>query len=285
MGHMVQQSYSPEYNISGYKPSSFNTAAAALSLAVIGMGGWAVSKGMDRSDVAVSAAAHPPSPVIPLTSVVTEQKALELYGKLADNKNIPFEHRSGCFERAEKMRRLLAKDGLQVIKVWAFEQPGAPLKFQEPLTDDYPVTWAYHVAIALRVTGANGQKKIMVMDPKLFDGPVVVSEWANKMGTDANKIYYTNPDAPPAPYYAFPDSLKRPYTTQENTLNIKREFGHYHNKGTFRGVYPSALRQELCARQRDPKICAKTGGTWTTVSLPNVPRSRNEIIVVAGLSK
>ena len=248
------------------------TTAAALSLMFTAVCGWAVQKAMDPgNDFTEPKSAETPTR-IPSATSVTERQALSLFEELADNKDIPFDHRDGCFARAEEMRRLLEQKGIQPIKVWAFQDHDHALKFQRPVSGDPPSIWVYHVAVALPIIDSSGQKKIHVFDPTIFDAPVEVSEWAAKLNADLKNVQLTKPDTLPLRYKALAGSMNLAYTRDQYTSIVAREFSNYHNAGRRRSVYSSEFRRRLCSRYQDSMMCEKKGQTWISVLPPPVSR-------------
>lgn len=113
------------------------------------------------------------------TSSVSEKKATQLFKKFSENKSIPFGYPiDGCYARATEMARLAEKEGIVMGKV--FTMGNLQVLTSNP---QYPlVQWGYHVAPVLKVKKDN-KDVLMVFDPSLFDRPVTVVEWNNKMQT------------------------------------------------------------------------------------------------------
>ena len=123
------------------------------------------------------------------TSSISEKKALQLFKKFSENKSIPFGYPiDGCYARATEMALLAEKEGIIMGKV--FTMGRLQVLTQNP---QYPLLqWGYHVAPVIKVK-QDKKDILMVFDPSLFDRPVTVVEWNNKMQTPvpASKGGYT----------------------------------------------------------------------------------------------
>ncbi len=130
----------------------------------------------------------------PETEEVTLKKAQELFDELkkaefsfgGKKANIPFCYvDAGCYIRAHKMSKLLTKKGYKVEKAFAVAKSGF-LRAYSIYTGDValgkePVqTWEYHVAPVINVQTGQGVKQY-VIDPSLFDKPVHIDEWVERM--------------------------------------------------------------------------------------------------------
>lgn len=106
-------------------------------------------------------------------SVINYEKALNLFWKIKNNKDIPFEYTpEGCFARAHQTALMLDREGVTSGK--AFLEGIFYVKtktYQENL-------WGYHVANVILV---EKDKKVtpMIIDPSLFDRPVAYEDWKN----------------------------------------------------------------------------------------------------------
>lgn len=99
---------------------------------------------------------------------------------------IPFQYvRDGCYARAHKMRRIITKEyGYCCEKVFSFaNQNNDVLAVTADKWGGCCVTWWYHVAplIRVRIKLSKLSKKsftlAMVIDPSMFDKPVLLSSW------------------------------------------------------------------------------------------------------------
>lgn len=96
---------------------------------------------------------------------------------------IPFQYvRDGCYARAHKMRRIVTtKYGYCCEKVFSFANQGNDsLAVKADKWGGCCVTWWYHVTPLIRVKVSLGPWSFvlaMVIDPGMFDKPVLLSTW------------------------------------------------------------------------------------------------------------
>lgn len=96
---------------------------------------------------------------------------------------IPFQYvRDGCYARAHKMRRIITtKYGYCCEKVFSFANQGQDkLAVKADKWGGCCVTWWYHVTPLIRVKVSFGPWSFvlaMVIDPGMFDKPVLLSTW------------------------------------------------------------------------------------------------------------
>jgi hypothetical protein len=113
---------------------------------------------------------------------------------------IPFQYVvDGCYARAQQMRRIISKQwGYCVEKVFSFaNQNNDTLAVRADKWGGCCVSWWYHVAPLLRVrfqlTLANQAPipltALMVIDPGMFDRPVLLSTW---LAAQENGLCNTN---------------------------------------------------------------------------------------------
>ncbi len=98
---------------------------------------------------------------------------------------IPFEYvKNGCFARAHKMRQIITtKYGYCCEKVFSY----GDLNVKADKWGGCCVSWWYHVAPLVRVK-VNNVVYCYVIDPGMFDKPVLLSEW---LAAQANKTCYS----------------------------------------------------------------------------------------------
>ena len=93
--------------------------------------------------------------------------------------------RQGCTSRAHEICRMIMAEGIEPIKVWAFDQRyGMTIP-----TDRDPgcqVTFSWHVAAAIRT-----RVGLLVFDPSFFNRPVPVVQWRRKLRSRSIKLLYT----------------------------------------------------------------------------------------------
>jgi hypothetical protein len=106
---------------------------------------------------------------------ITIEKANALFKKATEMEDIAWKYKQdGCYARAHLMARRFEAEGVRVDKVW--------IKGDLYIPDTEPlIKWNFHVAPLVYVKNANGEIQKMVIDPSLFDEPVTVEEWDDKM--------------------------------------------------------------------------------------------------------
>lgn len=174
----------------------------------------------------------------PSKKSVTPQEANELFKDAKANEKIPFDYPLDCcYSRAHEMCRQFESKGVECGKAWfygeEFAAGGASLKAATPVNAVTPkgyVNWTYHVAPAITVTDGS-TTKTQVIDPSLFDKPVDVSVWTNRMNDPKGKLEFSDS----SPYFRMPG----------NSAALKDD------------DYSKATEQmEKHARERDRKIRA-----------------------------
>lgn len=104
-------------------------------------------------------------------SLISENRAQELFKKLATNEDIPFKYvADGCYARAQAMVEQL--DDLGVTPAKAYVEGDLRLNGG----DFGELRWQYHVAPMLMVKTDQGEVPY-VFDPSLFKKAVPFSEW------------------------------------------------------------------------------------------------------------
>lgn len=169
---------------------------------------------------------------------VTPQEANQLFEDAKANDKIPFDYPLDCcYSRAHEMCRQFESKGVECGKAWfygeEFAAGGASLKAATPVNAVTPkgyVNWTYHVAPTITVTDGS-TTKTQVIDPSLFDKPVDVSAWTNRMNDPKGKLEFSDS----SPYFRMPG----------NSAALKDD------------DYSKATEQmEKHARERDRKIRA-----------------------------
>jgi len=88
----------------------------------------------------------------------------------------------GCWGRAHEMVRLMLNSGLvsspDIRKAWTFGSSGASLTVDTRNNPSCRVAWTYHVAPVIEIITGVGEET-RVIDPALFTGPVLESDWFN----------------------------------------------------------------------------------------------------------
>jgi|AntRauTorckE6833_2_1112554.scaffolds.fasta_scaffold31458_2 hypothetical protein len=107
------------------------------------------------------------------------RQAVALFDRLAANRRIPHgQLQSGCHERATVMCDLMIQAGFEPKKSWMFFDK-SDLNFRSQQGDT--IYWWYHVAPALEIGLPNGDRPMLVFDPSLYDGPVLLRDWGRPM--------------------------------------------------------------------------------------------------------
>lgn len=166
------------------------------------------------------------------------QLSCNLPGPYAVSPCIPFQYvRDGCYARAHQMRRIIGERyGYCCEKVFSFANQDADrLAVRADKWGGCCVTWWYHVAPLVRVRFTlpawRGFPKIslvlaMVIDPGMFDKPVLLSSWLaaqQNTGCDPNahvSMYSIQPGSAyaPANYQGTAFSTDPDYALTEGTL-------------------------------------------------------------------
>lgn len=194
-------------------------------------------------------------------------EAMDVFDWLADMEDIAFNYpRNGCGERAHIMCRRLLERNHAVFKAWVFEEDGYLIC---PMPDGRKGEWIYHVAPVLPVR-LGDKVEHLVFDPGLFDGPVLMKDWAYQCSC----FDPYNHDIVP-----FGEAPKRgwggDYTINSKTDDrsddkaARKMFDYMKlQPSTPRRVYPSPLRDEIAAQTGTPRIVE--GKTW--ISEPEYQR-------------
>lgn len=118
-------------------------------------------------------------PELQVKQTISMDKAKELFNKAKNMKDIAWKFKQdGCYARAHLMARRFEAEGVRVDKVWIKGDLSVP---------DADVNWNFHVAPVVYVNEGKGPLKKMVIDPSLFDKPVTVEEWDNRMKKNTAK--------------------------------------------------------------------------------------------------
>jgi hypothetical protein len=142
---------------------------------------------------------------------------------------IPFQYViDGCYARAHQMRRIITKKwGFCVEKVFSFaNQNNDTLAVRADKWGGCCVTWWYHVAPLLRVRSAitfPGKPPIpltfaMVIDPGMFNAPVMLSTWLSaQANTSCNsKAHVSNYSIQPGSAYSPANYAGTAFSTDPN---------------------------------------------------------------------
>lgn len=114
-----------------------------------------------------------------VNQTISLKKANELFKKAAARKDIAWKYKyDGCYARAHLMARMFEAEGVRTDKVWIKGD------LYVPETD---IRWNFHVAPIVYVDDGKGGNKKMVIDPSLFDKPVTVEEWDQRMSKNTVK--------------------------------------------------------------------------------------------------
>ena len=111
-------------------------------------------------------------------SYIDERKAQDLFRSIkSQTDKMTFNHpEDGCYSRAYVSAKLLQDLGVGSLKVFIRGQ----IRVNTPHSPRDSIGWKYHVAPAVCVK-QDGQYRLMVFDPSLFEKPVHVHSWFLKM--------------------------------------------------------------------------------------------------------
>ncbi len=111
-------------------------------------------------------------------SVISERDAASLFQSFAKDSDIPFKYPfDGCYARATVMAQTAEKQKIIMGKIFV----EGTLIAKTNLPEYSIVNWGWHVAPVSYVKEENGEVELQVFDPGLFEGPVSVATWKNKM--------------------------------------------------------------------------------------------------------
>lgn len=126
------------------------------------------------------------------------EQAVDFFHSLANRRDLALGYvRTTCYPKAYMACEHALAHGFTPMKAWAAEGD-KPLSGQHPSGGEF--SWWYHVAVALPVQTAPGKIENLIFDPVLFDGPVTLKEWGDKIGAPADKLEIL-------PYQDAPDRL------------------------------------------------------------------------------
>ncbi|MDO4713497.1 MAG: protein-glutamine glutaminase family protein [bacterium] len=102
---------------------------------------------------------------------------------------LPFQYAAdGCYARAHYMRKLMADAGYDCKKIFVSD---INHRLQAHTKANCCVAWRYHVAPLVYVATGYATE-MMVIDPSLFDAPVLYTTWINKMKSNCKGLGQPN---------------------------------------------------------------------------------------------
>jgi|GEM_PF-1949897 len=111
-------------------------------------------------------------------SVLKEEDLNKIFAEISKDPKYAFESvEDGCWARAHIIARELEQRGIRVAKIFA--EGTLTVKTPKALNGE-GVVWSYHVAPLVAVQTAKGVE-MRVLDPALFDKPVPVKTWSDRM--------------------------------------------------------------------------------------------------------
>ena len=192
-----------------------------------------------------------------LEKVLTENEIKELF-KTISEMDLAFNNpRSGCESRVHLMILKMIKMGISPSKLWAFAgmiKMGISLSklwafagmkgiYVEKWKDKYP-WWGFHVAPVIRgIIG--GQETDVVIDPALFDKPVIVKTWLDIL---INEQYVTKSLPNQRPTVTYKDKTTYTYAGSYVPNNPDSTYptdGWFFDRGT---ITEEALKVIECAK-------------------------------------
>ncbi len=128
--------------------------------------------------------ARPKVKVVPQKDTVTLEQARAVFAWLASQEDITFRYvEDGCYARTHLMIRRMQAMGLNPGRVWAISPASnAGLYVVTPygahtVNGQRAQRWNWHCAATLKVRLADGSVGTCVIDPSLFDRPVILETW------------------------------------------------------------------------------------------------------------
>jgi hypothetical protein len=147
---------------------------------------------------------------------------------------IPFEYvRDGCFARAHKMRKIIeSKYGYCSEKVFSYGN----LDVKADKWGGCCVGWVYHVAPLIRVSQGAGLRPLCyVIDPGMFNEPVLLSVWLAAQGNTTCDGTSTGPTAysiqPSSAYTPAGGYNSQTYTTDQTYSTTNTDLIYYNGAG------------------------------------------------------
>lgn len=147
-------------------------------------------------------------------SVISEKSATDLFNLFKSDKKMAFGFPlDGCYARATEMARMAEQSDVKVAKIYA----EGILRVDNVSKQYDKVVWGYHVAPIVGVKKVDGTVEDMVLDPSLFDKPVPVNTWLDRMKgkgdpkAEIKHVYYGSR------FQLFPRSI------EENKNNWRRK--------------------------------------------------------------
>ena len=151
---------------------------------------------------------------------------------------VPFHYPpDGCYDRAYVMSSILTQMGYASEKVFAVSTL-PPLRVATPYARDVPVgtppeqTWRWHVAPIIRIYTSNAPYfEERVIDPSLFDRPVILSDWTKKMGVSTygrltKEQLLAKLHAAIGSYFPYPTSQPQVFTVSRNVYFLPEGTGY-----------------------------------------------------------
>jgi hypothetical protein len=114
---------------------------------------------------------------LPREQTVTTKQLAGIFSWAVRQTDIAYRYPTdGCYARAYLLISRMEKSGYTPYKVWSMEN-GEPLYARTKNHPNGYVTWKYHVAPIIRVRYVNDNQAWYVIDPSLFNRPVLISTW------------------------------------------------------------------------------------------------------------
>lgn len=160
------------------------------------------------------------------------QQTCSLGGPFSVTPCIPFQYvRDGCYARAHKMRWIITtKYRYCCEKVFSFGLFPDTLAVQASKWGGCCVEWWYHVAPLVRVRLGGFGALLMVIDPGMFDKPVLLTSWlaAQENKNCASNAHVTLHSIQPGSAYQ-PAGGPTQYTTDPNYVQTDQTLINYKN--------------------------------------------------------
>lgn len=176
-------------------------------------------------------------------AVISCVEAVEAFDQLANMRNIAYGYTDdGCYARAHLMCRRLIDMDIIPEKAWAFETKDRELVVHYPNGKEQ--TWWFHVAPVVEVDMLNGTTAKMVLDPSMFDGPVGVRQWTDRMGAEMSQVSIVPAGSAPEKYKGDYTPFHRTnFSTDRKAEKVMRDYCRLQDT-VKPSVFMSAFRRQ-----------------------------------------
>lgn len=118
-------------------------------------------------------------------SVLSSERALEVFNLLKNDEDNSFNYPpEGCFARAHRMAQLM--DEMDIVSGKVFLEG---VFHMESKYEEY--AWSYHTASVVLVRDKNNKLTPTIFDPSLFERPVTIEEFKNRLMKDSRSKFHS----------------------------------------------------------------------------------------------